>query len=726
MENESGWMEAEVVEKMAGASRLRGLLHRKQDPALLEQAAGNQFSARVFPIPARGDKHLVISYSQELTRSDAPYTLPLRGLPSVGAVEASVTVARGGDPAGWTTSTLSQRSWKPDRDFVVGMSGGAASKAPAQAVGAGEFFAARVVVPGEQARAPMASLAVLVDSSASRALGYAAQVDALEQAIAALRKTYGDGFTLDVAAFDQEVQPVFHGRAADFGAAQLATLRQRQALGASNLGNALDWLAASAKAERVLLIGDGVVTAGARDEALTAKAKALAASGARRLDVALVGAIHDRAGARALAASGLASTGVVVELAEAGGPDELARRMALPVRSDLAVTVDGADWVWPATAAQAQPGDEMVVYAAIPGRTKAAAGTATVKLGGVAQAIAVEAASEPLVTRASAQAEIARLEATRDAATTPAARQAARDRIVTVSVAQRVLSSETALLVLETEADYVRFGIPRTALRDVMVIGKGGVELQHRAAPVVLATDHTVVAVDDKGRKADKDVDGRIGGTGAMTEDAADEGASAELDAAEETLRLEAPRPRPAAEPAARRLADAVTEHEHAPRSVSVSAQGAGAAASRDQPMEARRAVDRPGPPPPAPPPPPGGSVAPDVEVRPSGPPALTGRMATVMASIAAKRPADALREAMAWHREAPGDVLALLALGEAFEARRDPAWRRGPTARSSTCSRPAPTCAASPASASSGSAPAPATSSSTPTSTPWPIAPIT
>jgi hypothetical protein len=158
-----------------------------------------------------------------------------------------------------------------------------------------------------------------------------------------------------------------------------------------------------------------------------------------------------------------------------------------------------------------------------------------------------------------------------------------------------------------------------------------------------------------------------------MTADAADEGASAELDAAEETLRLEAPRPRPAAEPAARRLADAVTEHEDAPRSVSVSAQGAGAAASRDQPMEARRAVDRPVPPPPAPPPPPGGSVAPDVEVRPSGPPALTGRMATVMASIAAKRPADALREAMAWHREAPGDVLALLALGEAFEANGEP-----------------------------------------------------
>ncbi|HMV35929.1 MAG TPA: hypothetical protein PKD60_08555, partial [Turneriella sp.] len=43
-------------------------LHRRQDPALLEQSGGNEFTARVFPIPAKGMKELVLSYSHELVQ----------------------------------------------------------------------------------------------------------------------------------------------------------------------------------------------------------------------------------------------------------------------------------------------------------------------------------------------------------------------------------------------------------------------------------------------------------------------------------------------------------------------------------------------------------------------------------------------------------------------------------------------------------------------------------
>ena len=53
-------------------------LHRRQDPALLEKAAGNQFTARVFPIAANGDKHLVISLQPGA--AGPRYMLPLRGL----------------------------------------------------------------------------------------------------------------------------------------------------------------------------------------------------------------------------------------------------------------------------------------------------------------------------------------------------------------------------------------------------------------------------------------------------------------------------------------------------------------------------------------------------------------------------------------------------------------------------------------------------------------------
>src|SRR5690349_17917141 len=87
MKLDGRWQEGEVVEKQAARRAYEDFLHRRQDPALLEQGAANEFTARVFPIPARGIKELILSYSQELGASDAPYVLPLKGLPQVGALD---------------------------------------------------------------------------------------------------------------------------------------------------------------------------------------------------------------------------------------------------------------------------------------------------------------------------------------------------------------------------------------------------------------------------------------------------------------------------------------------------------------------------------------------------------------------------------------------------------------------------------------------------------------
>src|SRR5690606_20650697 len=86
------WQEGEVVERQSARVAYEDFLHRKQDPALMEKEAGNRFSARVFPIPARGRKELIVSYSQELPRADEPYRLPLRGLPRLERFDARVLV----------------------------------------------------------------------------------------------------------------------------------------------------------------------------------------------------------------------------------------------------------------------------------------------------------------------------------------------------------------------------------------------------------------------------------------------------------------------------------------------------------------------------------------------------------------------------------------------------------------------------------------------------------
>ena len=115
MENDGQFMEAEVVEKQLARRAYEDFLHRRQDPALLEQAAGNEFAARVFPIPANGVKHLVVSFSQELTNDS--YRLPLRGLPLLGSLAARVQVL--GADGNYRTTTLQKQNWKPDADLVA-------------------------------------------------------------------------------------------------------------------------------------------------------------------------------------------------------------------------------------------------------------------------------------------------------------------------------------------------------------------------------------------------------------------------------------------------------------------------------------------------------------------------------------------------------------------------------------------------------------------------------
>src|SRR5262249_9682397 len=76
------WREARAVTREQGRQVYETYLHRRVDPALLEQDAGNQFSARVFPIAASADKELVIAYDHRVSAAE-PYALPLAGLPAI-------------------------------------------------------------------------------------------------------------------------------------------------------------------------------------------------------------------------------------------------------------------------------------------------------------------------------------------------------------------------------------------------------------------------------------------------------------------------------------------------------------------------------------------------------------------------------------------------------------------------------------------------------------------
>jgi hypothetical protein len=201
MRTGGAWQEGEVVEKQRAREAFEDFLHRKRDPALLEQAAGNEFSARVFPIPAGGTKEIVVSYGQELEGRD-PYVLPLRGLPEVGTVDVGATL----EGANLPLATRHMEKWAPDEDFVVDRS----TLSAADGLRSGDLVLARVRPAVDTTPDRVRSAIVLVDTSASLALELderARQLAAVAEKIAA---TSPDA-TLTVACFDQEVVETYSG-----------------------------------------------------------------------------------------------------------------------------------------------------------------------------------------------------------------------------------------------------------------------------------------------------------------------------------------------------------------------------------------------------------------------------------------------------------------------------------------------------------------------------------
>lgn len=484
------WQEAEVVERQAARRAYEDFLHRKQDPALLEKKAGNQFRARVFPIPANGVKEIKVSYSQELRSAGEPYRVMLRGLPRLERLDVDVAIARGPNAAtanmsssmGGKASTVehlrvTEQAVAPRADLEVRMS----TPVSQQGLRAGDLAVARIKPQLEMGADPIEGLTLLVDTSASRALGWRGQVDRVGALVTALA-AQGKDFPLQVIAFDQSSELLYEGPASGFAANGQSKLAKRRPLGASDLQGALARLATDLRPQgRVLVLSDGITTMGASDHAaLHEVSKSLAARGVQRVDAIVDGGIQDEATLRALTRGALPHDGIVASarLTQAS----LVQKLNAETRSGIGVQVEGASWVWPQTLDGVQPGDEVLVYAQLeadkPFAVTLAGETATQQVD-----VAMVRTEGKLLERAAAMANIERMQAALTAMdpSQKEQRKRMREAIVNLSTAKRVLSDYTALLVLETDADYARFGIDRTALVDILTVGPGGLEMMSRA-----------------------------------------------------------------------------------------------------------------------------------------------------------------------------------------------------------------------------------------------------
>lgn len=633
------WQEGEVVELQAARIAYEDFLHRKQDPALMEREAGNVYSARVFPIPANGDKQLIVSYSQELVGRE-PYRLPLCGLPRVNQLDVEVRVEQASDNQ---LLEVHERDQAPRGDIEVHD----IDVRAAHGVRSGAMVIASVVPPLDAAPAqPIGRAAILFDTSASRANDFDGQVARLGELVRALGSAH-PGLEVEVIAFDQTAERVYLGEATDFGEPSEAKLRERGPLGASAFDVALDTVSRDGGApERLILVSDGMLTTGEEFAALGPRLDALEAAGLRRLDVIVDGNSADQTALTSLARADLPEHGLV--LRGSTPLPELVARLGTATRSGVMVEVDDASWVWPQRLDGVQPGEAVLIYAQL---GHDASSTVRVTFDGASTLVPMSLAPAPLVERAQARATIAALEAELLADVAPEQAASIRADIVEQSVRSRVLSPLTGLLVLETEADYRRFGIDRNALADILVVGEQGIDVLRRSGEdlvVARADVRPAMRSSDKHKKM-------------MASDgfADDWGAEKDSDV-----------PSSAERGVPRVLGGMVGGAASGYGYGSGSASGSRSSDELgvfDEQARPAEIVEAP------PQPEPASAQAPASDPPPRAN-AHTGRYAQIMRLLGRKQHEAALTDARAWVSEAPGDVLAMVALGDAHAAAGDAA----------------------------------------------------
>lgn len=486
-------VDGELVEKKRAAAIFQSIVEdtvRPRDPALLEWVSGSKFSLKVFPIPAKGSRKVVLRYQQVLT-SDGPrqtYVYPL----SLGAerrtpiddlsidVElsdggfAAQSVVASGYPATVEAATkvtrvaLRAKGSAPDHDFAVSFG----RPAPGATLATAEqgFVAVRLraeLPPGVLAPAFQPRDRVLVvDASHSQTVQSFAASQTL--ALAVLNGLEPDErFALLLCDSACEAVPK-SGLAPATGQALAEAkglLKARKPAGASDVAGALRAAAERAAVGapvQVVYVGDGSASAGELSVASIAN-RVRDSFERRKVDLRLFGA---GASVDEVALSGLAralsgsydSVSTSGALAEQEEVLVTGLRMPLLVSPALEAPSDMSE-LQPRVLPNLRLGEELVVVGKRSGNAPFNV-TLRGRLNGAAYALTRPVTVEstpgalPFAARLWAQSRIRELETAGDAG--------AIKELVELSTRFRVMSRETSWLVLESEQMFADFGIRRS------------------------------------------------------------------------------------------------------------------------------------------------------------------------------------------------------------------------------------------------------------------------
>jgi len=465
--------EAVPIEKEKGRVVFEEIERRGIDPGLLEQTAGNNYRARIYPIPAGGTRRVVIAYQENLRRGGAvaapDYKVALAFARELKHFKLAVAVL-GGEAdkvQARTTLALPLPSWKESRRLEVERENFKAEgvvelRLPALAApavitgthGQDEYFVAELPVPtGVETRVRPAPkvLGLLWDVSGSGArrdhARELAMLDALFEKLGSV--------TVKLTLLRDRAE-----KAGDFVVKKGNWASLRKALERVDYDGAssIDGLVDDAEVDEWLLISDGILNYGV---GMTAKLLPLAKPVSCALGASGGNADWLRGVARR-------SGGEFADLfaLDAAAAAEALRRQSLRV---LAVAAEKGAFgeLFP------EPGTPLAGgLLRVAGRLRSEMGTVRVSLGhepGDARVVelVVRSGENPsaLAARGWAQEKIRALSA--EAA-------ANREDIRRTSREFCILTPDTSLIVLETLEDYIRYAVtPPAELRREWDLRKG-------------------------------------------------------------------------------------------------------------------------------------------------------------------------------------------------------------------------------------------------------------
>ncbi len=304
-------------------------------------------------------------------------------------------------------------------------------------------FVARLESSAQLAPAALDHVMFLVDTSASRATVMGRQALLLRALIAALPPETA----VVVAAFDHDLDELYRGSAHDAAGVEDALL-EHDALGGSDLGAALARVAAAGM-ERLVIIGDGAPTLGEADPGKLAAI--VHASPIDRVDAVQLGQSIDRETLALVVAAGKHAGAIL----DGEDPARVAHQLASALAPEQPIHVAGATATWPATTRGVAPGEPVWVFGLRSGPEPL-----SIELGETAIVVPARAIDATHAHRAVASAQLVALTEALDRA--PAdGKVAIAKQIEEVALANKLVSSQTSLLVLESDADEDRQLGPR-------------------------------------------------------------------------------------------------------------------------------------------------------------------------------------------------------------------------------------------------------------------------